>query len=471
MSDGDKRKSRRWCVTFNGAGPADVPHDLSFLPQCRYFVGQFEAGDATHREHIQGYVEFERDHDLRWIKNNCGRWGNCHWEIAHGDAAANKLYCSKESTRIHREGFDSGPWEFGTVVSQGRRTDLESVGRAVLDAGRVDVAPLSYQIRFPRGLALLAGRAPGKFRDDLVVVCIHGPSEIGKSFAVYDGWGEYGICTAMYGNTGTWIEHYHGEPILFIDEFAGQMPIGRFKQLLDPYSVSVDAKGGSCRPDWHLVFVCTNTDPADWYSITIGRPGDPGTRSRLDEVHGVWRRIGYGEFAQPRKDATAGRRGHYIDATDREDLNKKLDLIDEHLPAGLHRHAGWTTRSRAGYVPPVPAPPASESDDHRVDMPDTAGCSSHAGPAAAAPVGRDQTSDGAPLPDRLVQTQQGPPRQRRRACLVDSDEEEQAWEASEDEWIGLEGDEEEEMTADLNKQWFISDEAEDSDDPFDPDLD
>jgi len=79
----------------------------------------------------------------------------------------------------------------------------------------------------------------------------------------------------------------------------------------------------------------------------------------------------------------------------------------------------------------------------------------------------DTASDGAPLPDRLVQTEQGPPRQRPRVCLVDSDEEEQAWEASEDEWLGLEGDEEEEMRADLNRQWFVSDEAQDSDDPDD----
>src|SRR5271169_6377734 len=94
----------------------------------RYCVFQLERCPRTSRLHYQGYVQFLERKRLRALKQFDGvaNWGNCD-----GTADENRAYCTKEDTRM------KGPWEFGTMTSQGRRKDLEEI-RELIDNGATD---------------------------------------------------------------------------------------------------------------------------------------------------------------------------------------------------------------------------------------------------------------------------------------------------------------------------------------------
>ena len=110
----------RWTFTINNPGPGDAP---GWEPATMdYMVYQFERGNETGTEHIQGYVRFKNRRKFsvvqQWLPHGA------HIEKARGSEQQNKDYCTKEDTRV----AETVPREFGTFNGdtghQGRRTDL-----------------------------------------------------------------------------------------------------------------------------------------------------------------------------------------------------------------------------------------------------------------------------------------------------------------------------------------------------------
>ena len=338
-------QSRRWVFTLNNPRsplPQEMPRG------CRFLVYQQERG-ASGTAHLQGYLEFERAQRLSRVTGIFeGDYPQpqprAHWEIARGTAEECVAYCSKSDTR-----------EPGTVgvtlgapggsTGQGRRSDLDAAAERVLSSGLVSDVPAGVFARYSSGLLKLAARVPGPYRPELRVVCIVGPTGIGKSYAVRDRYPH--LYCPYYGNSGLWWDGYTDQRVVLLEEFAGQVQLQKLLQILDPYPSSLECKGGSVASRFNLVFLTSNRSPTEWYRDENG--------TRAGEFAALYRRLGLGGL-----DGVGP--GRYIEAADREGLSASLDAALEGHPT-RPEPGGLQGCARLDPQVPQEAPAPAPADD------------------------------------------------------------------------------------------------------------
>ena len=110
-------RRRNWCFTVNNP-EADLSWNDFTEAGATYLVFQEERGERG-TTHYQGYVEFSAGKTMARVKRIPGM-KRAHLEPRQGTAKQAADYCKKADTR-----FD-GPWEFGAITSQGKRSDLEN---------------------------------------------------------------------------------------------------------------------------------------------------------------------------------------------------------------------------------------------------------------------------------------------------------------------------------------------------------
>jgi len=108
-------------------------------------------------------------------------------------------------------------------------------------------------VKYAGNLLKIASLATSPDRPELKVICIVGPTRIGKSYAAHALFPS--LYTPYYGNNGVWWDGYAGEKTVLIDEFRGQMPLQKTLQTLDRYPFRLETKGGSLPAMYTLVFV------------------------------------------------------------------------------------------------------------------------------------------------------------------------------------------------------------------------
>ena len=95
---------------------------------------------------------------------------------------------------------------------------------------------------------------------------------------------------------------YCAEPILFLDEFRGQIPFGEFLGLLDVYVSQVHARYSNVLSLWDTVYITSPLAPDEVYSETIKNRKDSfdQLRRRLTSVHYHYKEDGeYLEYVLP----------------------------------------------------------------------------------------------------------------------------------------------------------------------------
>lgn len=324
----DGEKGRRWVFTINNPR---IPYPRGLARGMRYLVYQLEKGKEG-TPHLQGYCEFERDKRLSGVVS-CfeGDYRESqprgHWEIARGSVEQCKRYCTKLETR------EDGAWEFGQAGrGTGARTDLSRAAACLLRTGKITDVPNEVFVKYSSGFLKLSARVAGPYRPDLCVVCISGPTGIGKSYAVRDRYPN--VYVPYYGNCGIWWDGYCEQEVVCFEEFAGQVQLQKMLQYLDPYTTQVECKGGSVAARWRLVFILSNRRPDLWYDNPIRADG---SGSRDGELKALYRRIGYGTENDGH--------GFYIGENTRDELNAAIDKIGERLcikpcKGGLSRATG-----------------------------------------------------------------------------------------------------------------------------------
>jgi len=92
----------------------------------------------------------------------------------------------------------------------------------------------------------------------------YGDPGTGKSYKAYT---ENTNVYKYYKKNGTnmWFDGYDGETTLVIEEFDGYIPIQTFLQLLDPYQMQMEIKGGTVYAKWNKVIIISNYPPNTWY--------------------------------------------------------------------------------------------------------------------------------------------------------------------------------------------------------------
>lgn len=268
-------RARHWCFTLNN--PVS-PNPIQELPmEATYLIYQLEQGEQQ-TPHLQGYIEFKKQVLFSRIKALLPQ--GCHIEIARGNPDQNRTYCTK-TPRL------AGPFEFGTISQgMGHRSDLEDISNMVMKTGSLVNVPPKMIVKYGKGLQMLSSMVQPPYRKALKVITIIGYTGLGKTFAIKNSYPNNSY-SPYYGNNGIWFDGYYEQAVLLLDEFYGQVPLHKILQLLDPYPLRVETKGGTAPLHATLIFLTSNATPDKWY------PNDQSKKDRTQEIEALYRRIGY----------------------------------------------------------------------------------------------------------------------------------------------------------------------------------
>lgn len=245
---------RRWCFTLNNWTQEELEHLRRLVPdkKLKYLCFGQEKAPDTGTLHLQGYFELASDgsRSLPFVRGLIS--DRAHFERAHGDAAANKEYCSKEGN------FE----EFGTPGGpSGRRSDIHGLRDFIKEAPSavrtrdlLDSDHITVVAKYPRFV-------------DLVNATYHPPGTI----PVLDNWWFVGDtrtgksqlareCKPHYVKPpGAWWCFYDNQPTVIIEEFSpANNQLTELKIWSDHYPFPAPTKGSHkfIRPK--RVIVCSN---------------------------------------------------------------------------------------------------------------------------------------------------------------------------------------------------------------------
>ena len=287
----------------------------------KHIVYQLERGDQG-TPHLQGYIQLSRTQRMSWLKKVTSKtadgevfnvFDRAHLIVAKGNADQNKAYCTKAEGRLE------GPWTIGEAPKQGDRTDLKEAAEQLMRTGDIRAIDPGVFLKYASGCLKLAALAPPPRRDNLKVITIVGPTGIGKSYAVHDLFPD--IYVVNMGNSGLWWDGYTGQQAVMFEEFKGQVQLQKMLQILDPYPLRLEIKGGLVPARFTTVFITSNYTPDKWYK------NDDGARD--EEMKALARRIDIGDPSRipPRPDGP-----RYIHVDTREALHQRLQIM---ITAGI----------------------------------------------------------------------------------------------------------------------------------------
>ena len=353
------KKCRAWCFTENNP-PRTVLFPDGLPDGIKYVVYQLEAG-AAGTPHLQGYIALKTAQRMSWIKKVTSKdaegriftvFERAHLLEAKGNAAQNKTYCTKTEGRL------GGPWELGEVPKQGERTDLAEAAASLMADGDIRKIDPGVFLKYASGCLKLAALAPPPRRDALRVITIVGPTGIGKSYCVHDIYPD--VYVVNMGNSGLWWDGYVGQRVVLFEEFKGQVQLQKMLQILDPYPLRLEIKGGLVPARFERVFITSNYTPDKWYKNEDG--------SRDNEMQALARRLDIGNPASipPRPDGP-----RFINVNTRKDLHDRIvmlqtaGIVDVKVPPRAAAPAPPAEPVAAAAAPapaPAPAPAADPLD-------------------------------------------------------------------------------------------------------------
>ncbi len=170
-------KSKGWCFTLNNPKEDERFH---LTDRIDYLVYQLEKGEQE-TPHYQGYIHFKSQRSLIGLKKLNER---AHWEIAHGTAKQNQTYCTKEP-RLE------GPWEYGDMPIQGKRTDLNEYRDAITGGKRKrDLVDDFFPqfCKYPKVYETIHLYCMKPERRARAVTLLYGAPGAGKTSYVHDLW-------------------------------------------------------------------------------------------------------------------------------------------------------------------------------------------------------------------------------------------------------------------------------------------
>jgi len=249
-----------WCFTLNNPDEVDVLIPQSWNPDdYKYLVYQLEEGEAGTR-HLQGYISLKNQMQFsafrKWFPDE-----RAHIEVSKGTAAQNRAYCTKEDGRIE------GPWEFGIMPQQGKRSDLLVV-KEKMDSGatlkEISQDHFGSFVRYHRSFReykLLNTQS----RDwPMDVEVLYGPTGCGKSRYCLEQYPGAYWKSKNSGQQQFW-DGYMGEETIIIDEFYGWLAWDYLLRLLDRYPFSLDTKHGTVQCSAKKIVLTSNKHPSLWY--------------------------------------------------------------------------------------------------------------------------------------------------------------------------------------------------------------
>jgi hypothetical protein len=271
-------KAHAWCGTLNNPRMPgeDLKETLMAESKATYCVFQLEKGESG-TPHYQLYIRFKNAVGLDTCKKRLILHG-WHLEQAKGNAEQNKKYCTKEP-RV------AGPWEFGEMPQQGKRSDIQA---AIED---LKTSPESLEslefIDKHIGVWMKYDKMLTKYRDKVrtiqrkqpTVIVIIGDPGIGKST-----WCRENFPTAFWMSLEDgWWDGYQSQKIVILDDFDETMFHGigsrNMKLLWDRNPFMVKVKGSAMQMIAET-FIVTSNYPISKWSAEL----DPSNRKKYNSA-------------------------------------------------------------------------------------------------------------------------------------------------------------------------------------------
>ena len=273
QNNNNNSKARGWCFTINNPEKDQLFNELPV--GYKFIIWQKEKGKEN-TIHLQGFLYAIREKSFNQIKKLLGE--RSHIEKIKGTIKQNMDYCSKSDTKI------DGPWKLGEVPNeQGKRTDLQNECEKVLRTGSVKSVEPSKFVKYSSGFLKLQARIQAPYRSNLKIITLIGYTGLGKSFTVRDLFED--IYTPYYGNAGIWWDGYCENKVVCLEEYKAQLPLQKLLQILDPYPLQLECKGGCTPAHYTILFITSNSSPDQWYKNE--------NNERNEELEALYRRTGY----------------------------------------------------------------------------------------------------------------------------------------------------------------------------------
>lgn len=253
---------RNVCFTINNPHDELNPNRFNLpIIGINYLVYQLEAGNQGTR-HIQGYVEFDNSRSISAIKSTLGEM---HIEKRQGTAKQASDYCKK------REGSIAGPFEFGTLSNQGKRTDYEHIRDRFIKGDTIRDIAFDHPGQFAknsRGLRELQTifQPPINLHTLKQVCVLWGSPGTGKSSFWSRLSSIMNLTTYAKDPDTVWWDGYSNHSTIMLDEFPGSMSAKDAVKVLGEFNYPKQTKGGSILTDRiERIWITSNTNPLDWF--------------------------------------------------------------------------------------------------------------------------------------------------------------------------------------------------------------
>lgn len=253
----DCNQNRTWDFTDWSKSDA-TPIYLKYKDIIRYMCWGLEEGNKTGKEHHQGCIQF-------YNKKTKGGVLRIMKQI-NKDISIRPLWAEEVNLQNYVK-KDNKIQEFGELMHQGHRTDLENI-KKLLDneTPMKKIADDYFQTwcnnhnAFKKYEQMVAKEKRATFRHVEVEV-IEGLTGQGKTKEAMKTENIYKI----EGDSLDWWDGYEGEKTILIDEYNNQLPITKLLNILDGYQLRLAVKGGFTYANWTKVFVTTNKVWDEWH--------------------------------------------------------------------------------------------------------------------------------------------------------------------------------------------------------------
>lgn len=176
--------------------------------------------------------------------------------------------------------------------NQGARKDFDYI-QDLIEQGKTPNEIMDMNFGYRRYEKMIKGAYYSKrkketpFLRPVDVIWHVGESGSGKSYTSYELVAEYGedsvYMLSDYENGG--LDNYNGEPILFMDEFRGQIRFSVLLTMLQGYKTPIHARYSNVLPLWNVVHITSVLPPEMVYKNMVSEHRD------LDTMKQLFRRI------------------------------------------------------------------------------------------------------------------------------------------------------------------------------------
>lgn len=227
----------------------------------RYLIYQLERGQEG-TLHWQGYIAFKTMKSFNQVRDLLPPAS--HIEKARGNAAHNQAYCSKEETR------QAGPWEFGEIPAQGKRTDLQTFVEDMKEQPTMTEVQLieshtGVVAKYPAFVDRVRSAFQPKRTWETIVHLYWGAAGTGKTRRANEEAGPDAY--RWMPNTKGFFDGYNGQDVVIFDDYDGDIGLKfeLFLQILDRYPLRVEVKGSSVNWKPRHIYITSQVNWDDWY--------------------------------------------------------------------------------------------------------------------------------------------------------------------------------------------------------------